>query len=199
QMPKPQTPNLPLATNLHWRQMLKTTRFYLLILIFISGTMAGLMLVSNTAVMGQTMFGLTATTAALFVSIYALCNCGGRFIFGMLSDRLGHYQTIILICLLISIVLLQAAIIHNLFSFLLTLIGVGLGFGGIMGIFPSLTSALFGLKYCGVNYGVVFIGYSLGALIATATGGDFTPAFLIAMGFSLAGMVFTMLLKKSTT
>ena len=32
-----------------------------------------------------------------------------------------------------------------------------------MGVYPSLTPQTFGLKYNGVNYGIMFIGFALGS------------------------------------
>lgn len=63
----------------------------------------------------------------------------------------------------------------------------------------SLVGEKFGMKNYGVNYGVTFIGYSAAAYfgpkfavkVATANNGDFTKVFLIALGFSLAGILLT--------
>ncbi len=190
------------SADMTWRQMVCTRRFYGLTLLFVCGTMAGLMLVSNTSVVAQTMFGLTPAIAALAVSAYALCNCLGRFLFGLISDQLGRYPAVLLICIMLALVLGVVVLWPTVAAFLLVLAGVGLGFGGVMGIFPSMVAESFGLPHCGTNYGVVFIGYSLGALLGPRvavfvlehSAGDFTNAFLLAMLFSLVGVALAALL-----
>ncbi|MEG2213358.1 MAG: MFS transporter, partial [Clostridiales bacterium] len=204
QLSKATTPHLKKpGVELNWRQMLRTKRFYLIVLIFICGSMAGLMLVASASILGQNFFALSAATAAVYVSVYSLCNCLGRFIFGPLSDKLGRYPTLLMICILLTVVLLQAALFQNRFSFLVVLIGVGLGFGGTMSIIPTLVSVNFGLLHCGINYGITYIGYSLGSvcgpLIAAAftdTGDNIALLFYLSMVFAIAGALFTRLLQK---
>ena len=62
----------------------------------------------------------------------------------------------------------------------------------------------FGPKFQGVNYGIVFIGYSTAAFvapkvtagIAAANNGDFTKAFYVAI--VVAGLILDLVYKKKT-
>lgn len=62
-----------------------------------------------------------------------------------------------------------------------------------MGVYPALTADAFGLKYNGVNYGIMFIGFALGGYIGPilannlfdSTGSYATP--LMAVGIMGAG------------
>ncbi len=204
--PQPEPPRrlgaLPKAKglNLNWRQMIKTRRFYWLVAVFICGSMAGLMLIAEASVLGQHFFALSAATAAIYVSAYSLANCLGRFIFGPLSDRLGRYPTMIIIGVSVSLVLILAALYPIRATFFLSLIGVGLGFGGMMSIMPALVSEDFGPLHYGINYGVCYIGYSLGSLlgpqIAAYFGegqGSVSVLYGIALLFSLSGLLLTWL------
>ena len=204
--PQPEPPRrlgaLPKAKglNLNWRQMIKTRRFYWLVAVFICGSMAGLMLIAEASVLGQHFFALSAATAAIYVSAYSLANCLGRFIFGPLSDRLGRYPTMIIIGVSVSLVLILAALYPIRATFFLSLIGVGLGFGGMMSIMPALVSEDFGPLHYGINYGVCYIGYSLGSLlgpqIAAYFGegqGSVSVLYGIALIFSLGGLLLTWL------
>lgn len=66
-----------------------------------------------------------------------------------------------------------------------------------MGVFPALCIEQFGSKNFGTNYGLLFSGYSiaalvgprLGAAIGEAHGGNFDTAFIIAAGLSFVGAV----------
>ena len=180
--------------------MIKTRRFYWLVAVFICGSMAGLMLIGEASVLGQHFFALSAATAAIYVSAYSLANCLGRFIFGPLSDRLGRYPTMIIIGVSVSLVLILAALYPIRATFFLSLIGVGLGFGGMMSIMPALVSEDFGPLHYGINYGVCYIGYSLGSLlgpqIAAYFGegqGSVSVLYGIALLFSLSGLLLTWL------
>ncbi|MCR4963782.1 MAG: OFA family MFS transporter [Firmicutes bacterium] len=186
------------GVNLNWRQMIKTRRFYWLVAVFVCGSMAGLMLIAEASVLGQGFFGLTAAAAAVFVSAYSLANCCGRFVFGPLSDRLGRYPTMIVIGAVVSAVLLLAALFPTRLTFFLSLIGVGLGFGGVMSIMPALVAEDFGQLHYGINYGICYIGYSLGSLlgpqIAAYFGegrGSVSVLYGIALAFSLCGLLLT--------
>jgi OFA family oxalate/formate antiporter-like MFS transporter len=78
---------------------------------------------------------------------------------------------------------------------------MGLCFGGVMGIVPSVVMENFGAKFYGVNYGIIFSGYALaaffgpriGAQMAATNNGDFTQAFIIAMICGLFGLGLTLL------
>ena len=64
----------------------------------------------------------------------------------------------------------------------------------------------FGPKFQGVNYGIVFIGYSTAAFvapkvtagIAAANNGDFTKAFYVAIVVAVAGLILDLVYKKKT-
>lgn len=76
-----------------------------------------------------------------------------------------------------------------------------------MGVFPSLVMDNFGPKFQGVNYGIVFIGYSTAAFvapkvtagIAAANNGDFTKAFYVAIVVAVAGLILDLVYKKNNT
>ena len=78
------------VVNKNWKQMLMNLSFYFIISMFAIGAFSGLMVASNASVISQTMFGLTASVAATFVSIYALSNSLGRIFWGIISDKIGH-------------------------------------------------------------------------------------------------------------
>ncbi|MFT8929743.1 MAG: OFA family MFS transporter [Sporolactobacillus sp.] len=184
------------SSGLPWYKMLGTLRFYLIFIIFGIGTLSGLMIVSNLARIGQSMFALSATVAALYVSFYSLSNCLGRIVWGAISDKIGRYFAMMSIFIVIGIMLMLMAQTASPVVFLVSIIGIGLCFGGTMGIMPPIVTENFGTKYYGVNYGVTFIGYAAAAFfgprlavtMAQANHGNFSGAFYIAMFCSLIGI-----------
>jgi OFA family oxalate/formate antiporter-like MFS transporter len=184
-------------TNKNWQQMLKTKEFYFIIAMLSIGSFSGLMIASNASVIGQGMFSLTAQTAALYVSFYSLSNCLGRVIWGSVSDKIGRTKTLLIIYSVIALSLLSLATISSVIGFTIGIIGLGLCFGGVMGVFPSIVMENYGPVNQGVNYGIVFAGYSIAAFyaprvaasIATANNGDFTNAFYVAIVLAAVGLV----------
>ncbi|WP_019639532.1 L-lactate MFS transporter [Paenibacillus fonticola] len=193
----------PGAVNLNWRQMIKQPLFYVIACLFLIGALSGMMVTSNASVIGQTMFGLSASVAALFVSLYSLSNCLGRIFWGAVSDRIGQLRCLMMIYLVIAVMMLTLALSNATIGFAVAIIGIGLCFGGTMGVFPSIVGQKFGMKYYGVNYGVTFIGYSGAAFfgpriansVAAANNGMFTNAFYIALAIALVGFALTFLYK----
>lgn len=191
------------VANISWNEMIKKPLFYIIASMFLIGALSGMMVTANASVIGQTMFGLTAATAALYVSLYSLSNCIGRVFWGVISDRIGRTYCLMAIYLVISTMMLVIALSNSVVGFAVAIIGIGLCFGGTMGIFPSIVGEKFGMKYYGVNYGVTFVGYSGAAFfgpriansVATANNGMFTNAFYIALAISLVGLVLAVVYK----
>ncbi|MGX7112637.1 L-lactate MFS transporter [Gemella cuniculi] len=189
------------VVNKNWKEMLKTVSFYLILAMFGIGAFSGLMIASNAAVISQSMFGLTAAVAATYVSVYALSNCLGRILWGGVSDKLGHEKTLMIIYSVIALSLLALVNIRNTTGLTVGIIGLGLCFGGIMGVFPPLVMKNYGPANQGVNYGIIFVGYSTAAFFApkVASGmaaknnGDFSGAFYISIVLVLIGLVLNII------
>lgn len=198
---------LPLKnSSKNWKEMIQSTNFYLIILMFATGAFSGLMIASNAAAIGQSTFGLTAATAAFYVSLYSLSNTLGRVVWGTISDKLGQSTTITIIYSIIALMFVVLILFQTTLGFAIGIIGLGLCFGGVMGVFPSLVMDNFGPKYQGVNYGIVFIGYSTAAFVApkvsaaisVSNNGDYTKAFYVAIVVVIVGLVLNTLYKRKT-
>ena len=192
------------AEDFDWKGMIKTLRFYLVALLYATGCFSGLVISSNAADIGQNMFGLTPMVAATFVSVYAVCNCFGRVLWGALSDKLTRINTFLLLFIFIAASLLSMIFIKATVGFGIGLIGLGLCEGGVAAMMSPLTIENFGSRNQGVNYGFVFLGFSIAAFIAprlTAfagekNSGDFTSAFIIGVIVAVIGFILTFALKQ---
>jgi OFA family oxalate/formate antiporter-like MFS transporter len=192
--------------DVSWRAMLGHPVFYVLLFMMAVGATSGLMIAANASQIGQHMFGLSATTAALYVGFYSVSNASGRFLWGAVSDRIGRVASLICIFLLVGLTLFALSRAQGSTAYLLGILGVGVSFGGIMGVFPALRIEQFGARNFGTNYGLMFTGYSvaalvgprLGAAIGDAYGGNFDMAFIIAAGLSLVGAVVAIAFRVHT-
>lgn len=200
----PPTSSAQNVVNKTWIDMLKTPVFYVVIAMFFVGAFSGLMIASNARTIGTSMFGLSATVAALYVSLYSIANSSGRFIWGTVSDRIGRSNTLYIIFTVIVLALAVLAFVPGQAGFAVGIIGLGICFGGVMGVFPSIVMENYGPANQGVNYGIVFTGYSVAAYfapsiasnIAVANNGSFSIAFYIAIILALAGLLLNFLYGK---
>lgn len=187
--------------NTNWVGMLRTPQFYLIFLMMFTGAFSGLMIASNASVIGQDMFALSASTAAFYVSLYSLSNCAGRVVWGMVSDKMGRNCTLnIILCAVIMAFVLLVTLSATI-GFALGIVILGLCFGGVMGVFPPMVMENYGPANQGVNYGMIFTGYSLAAFfgpkvaanMAAQDNGDFTKAFYVAIVVAAVGLIFNMI------
>ncbi|HEX5331046.1 MAG TPA: OFA family MFS transporter [Cellulomonas sp.] len=195
----------PAVVNSTWRQMLRTPAFYLIFVMLTAGAFSGLMIASQLSPIAQTsMFAISAATAALLVSVYSICNALGRFAWGALSDRIGYTNAIAFIYAVVALSLVVLLMVHSTFGFVVGIVGLGLCFGGVMGVFPALTMKTYGPRFQGMNYGILFTGYSvaayfgpkIGATLGGGAKGDYTTPFVIAIVVALVGLVLTLVLSR---
>lgn len=188
-------------TNKTWTEMLKSPIFYVVISMFFVGAFSGLMIASQASPIGQSMFGLSASTAALYVSLYSIANSSGRLIWGSVSDKIGRSKTLLIIYSVVAAALFVLTVLPGQLGFTIGIIGLGICFGGVMGVFPSIVMENYGPANQGVNYGIVFTGYSLAAFfaprvavqIATANNGNYSQAFYVAIILALIGLGLNLL------
>ncbi|MGM0125965.1 MFS transporter, OFA family, oxalate/formate antiporter [Enterococcus sp. AZ194] len=186
--------------NKNWIKMLQTPQFYVIFFMMFTGAFSGLMIASNASVIGQGMFGISATTAAFYVSLYSLSNCMGRVIWGTISDKIGRNNALSIIFGVVIVAFLLLVTLSSQIGFALGIIILGLCFGGVMGVFPPIVMENYGPKNQGVNYGIVFCGYSAAAFfgprvavsMAASKEGDFTNAFYVAIGIAAIGFVLNL-------
>jgi MFS transporter, OFA family, oxalate/formate antiporter len=107
---------------------------------------------------------------------------------------------------LVVVMLFVLSTVSSVAGFAVGIIGIGLSFGGVMGVFSSIAADQFGTKYYGVNYGILFSGYSIAAFfgpaiaafIAESSDGDFSRAFYIAIAISMIGATMSVAFRLIT-
>ncbi len=183
-----------------WKGMLRTPLFYVMLVMLFFGAVFGMMSISQASNIAQTMINLSAASAAVVVSVLALFNTFGRILAGYISDRIGCINTLTSVFVL-AIIALSMLYISGSGITLLFYVGIcliGLCFGAFMGVYPSFTASQFGSKNSGVNYGIMFIGFSAAGIIGPmimsniySSSGSYRPAFLIAVVLAVIGLVLS--------
>ena len=188
--------------NKDWKEMLKTPVFYVMLFLLTCGAFSGMMIISQASSVAQNMIGMTAVQASLAVSLLALFNAFGRILAGYVSDKLGRINTLMIACMLgcVGGLILFNCGTGTVGLFYIGLAIVGVSFGSFMGVYPGFTADQFGPKNNSVNYGIMFIGFALAGYFGPqimrntyATTGAYQQAFIIALSFSVAGIIFTFL------
>lgn len=189
-----------------WKEMLASPIFYVMIFMMMCGAFSGMMCISQTSNMAQSMVGMSAGTAAVMVSMLALFNAVGRVGAGAISDRIGRVGTlrIALIVSLCGLGALYATGVGMNLIFIAGIACIGVSFGSFMGVYPGFTVEQFGPKNNGVNYGIMFIGFAVAGCFGPMLMGNilratesYQPAFLAAAGLSVTGLILSVIFQMA--
>ena len=186
------------------KEMFKTARFYLIVAAFMLASIGGLMMIGFAKPIAEGK-GLAAIATVGVIAI-TMSNSLGRLFWGMLSDKLGRENTVIV---LLSGTAVLSLLVNAAAGFwVIVLIAlVGFFYGGVMSNFPSLTAETFGAGNLATNYGFVLIGFGAGGIASSQIAGYYKniatndislmfPAFVIASCCAAAGIVLVLILKR---
>ncbi|OSD01957.1 MFS general substrate transporter [Trametes coccinea BRFM310] len=187
--------------NIHGKRLFKTADFWILFTIcsLLSGT--GIMYINNVGAISQALFAdnnpdydevKAAQWQATQVSTVSVMNCLGRILIGIIADftkgKLGLPRSFCIVLVAIMFVISQAMCysvdsVGNLWKASALL---GVSYGGLFGLFPTLVIEWFGLPHFSENWGFVSLSPMLGGNIfsiafgrnvdAHDTGDDASPA-----------------------
>jgi OFA family oxalate/formate antiporter-like MFS transporter len=182
-------------------ETLKTSQFYLVTVALMLATAAGSMMIPMAKILGlQPDSGLTKEAAVLGVMIISACNSLGRLVWGGVSDRLGRKPTLMLLMALAGLAVLSITQVSG-YWMLAFIALIGFSYGGFLGVFPALTADFWGSKYVATNYGLILLGFGVGAVASSflvaylSQTRNFSTAFLIAGIAATAGLVIMGLVK----
>ncbi|MBU8920404.1 MAG: OFA family MFS transporter [Bacteroidales bacterium] len=178
-------------------EMVATPQYWMLFSLFVVGATAGLMVIGVIKLFGiDALTGsgfeptkaniITGTAMGLF---YALMNGLGRIIWGMISDKTGRKNAIVLMSLIQGIMMIAFYFIGgNEWGLYLSAGIIGFNFGGNFALFPAATADYFGNKNVGTNYPWVFMAYGVGGLVGPILGGKMGDAQVWMYAFVPAGI-----------
>ncbi|MCK4717761.1 MAG: OFA family MFS transporter [Thermoplasmata archaeon] len=212
----PQTKDKKAKRNLKPKHMLKTKQFWMVWGMFISGALAGLMVIGIIKLYGidahqasgKTTIEACAIAGTAMAVFYAIFNGIGRIVWGSVADKIGPKRS------LVSMFSFQAVMMFAFFSMggneytlYLAAALIGFNFGGNFALFPTTTAEIFGTKHVGQNYGYVFTAYGVGGVAGPMMAGYFKdagtagaavdawlPAFIIAGVLCVVAVVLALML-----
>ncbi|MGL4772334.1 MAG: MFS transporter [Clostridium sp.] len=181
-------------------EMIRTKSFKILWIMYLLGTISGLLVIGQAKDIGVQLASLESNIAANVVGIIALFNAGGRLVWGALSDKLGRIRIVSILFVITSVSMFYMSFLPlNLVTFFLTMACVTFCFGGFLAVFPTITGEFYGIKNIGANYGIVYQAYGISALIGpiiSANTGSLVTTFLIAGIVSIVGIILSIFLLK---
>ena len=195
------------GTGMMPSEMIRTSSFWVLWLMFVFAATAGLMTLGNVVSAAKGIDPIVDTLAlgALIAGIMSIFNAAGRIVWGSISDRIGRISTFILMFIVLAIAMFAFGFVPVGTSWIIvTVIAsvVGFCFGGNFALFPSATTDYFGSENVGKNYGVVFTAYGIAGIVGALVAGTFGEVFGYSMAFIVTGVlaiiaVFLTLILKS--
>lgn len=197
------TSNKPAAkksTDFTWQAMIKTRPFILLWLTYLMSATAGLMLIGHIASIAMVQANWQA--GFILVVILAIFNATGRITGGVLSDKVGRTNAMLIAFGLQAINMFAFAFFTSIPLLILGTMIAGLAYGSIFSLFPSITADFFGIKNLGVNYGIIFTGWGVAGIIGPIIGGrvvdltgSYNGSYIVAGIMLIIGVLLVKLIK----
>jgi MFS family permease len=135
---------------------------------------------------------------------FAICNAGGRPLFGTLTDKLTPPRAAVLSYIIIiaaSLLVYLNPTSVNMYTISFSLLWLCLG--GWLAIAPAATASYFGTKDYARNYGLVYTAYGVGAIIGNLMAGaakdilgGYVNVFPYVAALSVLGIILAFLLLK---
>ncbi len=181
------------------KEMIKTIKFKKVWLMYWLAVIPGLLVLGAAKNIGLDA-SLTVAAAASLVSILAISNASSRLLSGYLSDKFGTLNILKGIFGITIISLLTIALFADVtYLFYIGIIGIAVGYGGFLALFPTFTNQQFGSYQYGSNYGIVYQAYGLAALsgifIKTFVG-SYTNTFIVSAVAGAIGLMIAFSIKE---
>ena len=190
--------------NIPWTDAIKSREFVFLWLIFLLSATAGLMLIAHMASIAETQAGWKA--GFMLVVVLSIFNALGRILIGFLSDKIGRKSSLVLVFVIQAANMFIFSKYQSIPSLITGAAIAGLAYGSLFSLMPSVTADHFGVKNLGVNYGLVFSGWGIAAVIGPILGGyavlmsgKYTTSYVAAGILLLVGTVLVLFMKPSET
>lgn len=181
----------------------RTKHFWMLWIIMLINTSAGIMMISVASPMAQTIGGLTAAGAAIMVGLMGIFNGAGRIGWAAASDYLSRPVVFIIFFVIQLVAFLTLPNISSAIIFQVLIFLVVSCYGGGFSNLPAFIADLFGTKELGAIHGYLLTTWSLGGLIGpTAVSliydatGSYIPVFYVFTALIAVALIIAVLLRK---
>ncbi len=183
------------------KDVLKTSKFYRLWIMFMFSASAGLMIIAHASPIARNQIHWEG--GIYLVILLAVFNAAGRILGGIVSDKIGRINLMRIIFGLQAVNMLMFTFYSNVALLAVGIAVAGLCYGGGFSVFPATVMDLFGMKNFGVNYGLIMTGWGLGGVIGPMTAAavfdaskNYNMAYIIAGGLLVVTFLITFTFRK---
>lgn len=203
--PKGQSQKAPAkkVTDVAPSRLFADAKFYTLWLCYFIGAGAGLMVIGSAKGLAKASMG---EMAFLVVAIMAVGNAAGRLVAGVVSDKIGRANTLTIMLVFQAVLMFVAipglsgqgnpVLVALLVTFMV------FNYGTNLSLFPSFAKDYWGMKHFGMNYGILFSAWGVGAFVLVKVAemlkvktGGFTTSFAVAGVMLLVGAMMSLSLR----
>jgi MFS family permease len=147
------------------KEIMKRKEFWFLSLAVLFGGVAGSAVIVH-QVPYLVSVGISRQTAGFMVVVLSLSNVAGRLVFGWLGEFLNKRYCFIIATLLKAAGVLAFAFSGTVWQFIPSLIALGLGFGGLIPLRPTLQIEFFGMTAFATVQGLLMAFITFGTIVA---------------------------------
>jgi MFS family permease len=184
------------------RAVLRTRSFRLLALLWFLFAF-NIFLVITHLVPHVTDIGFTPAQAAFVLSLVGMASIFGRLLMGVVSDRLGRRTAVATCTLIISVCMVWLIYAQDFSSLYLFALVYGFFYSGFGTTSAALVGDTFEVGNIGTVFGLLEIGFGVGAGLGPAVGGlifdarqDYSIAFMIGALVMLVATVLVTLVRR---
>ncbi|MFC6988875.1 OFA family MFS transporter [Haloplanus sp. GCM10025708] len=170
----------------HWREMLRTWQFWVMYVMFIAVSGAGLMLTAKVVSFAQNL-GLTTFVATASATVLPVAGGVGRLVMGDLSDRLDRERAMAGSFLLCGFGLFLTVLFGTggqQIAFVLAVVVATFFWSPQYTLFPSVVGDYYGHEHSSANYALLYSGKVWGGVFGGAVASwlvtvtDWTTTFM---------------------
>lgn len=191
----------PVTTDFSFHTAVKTPQFWILfgmLVCFGYGTYTVVVHIVPYAIG----LNISPVSAADILATRGALSILGSYVLSIFADRIGNKQVFAFGFGLLIVALFGLSLVKEEWMLYLFIVALGFAVGGIAASESPITAWLFGLGSHGLIYGVVHVGFTVGAAAGPyLTGylfdltGSYQLGFFIAAGFGVIGLFLTLTLK----
>ena len=141
--------------------------------------------------------GFSAGEAAAVLSLIGMASIPGRLVMGVASDRIGRKSAIIICTLLQSGAMVWLIWARDLWMFYFFALIFGFAYSGFGSSMAAIIGDTFGLGKIGAIFGLLEVGFGIGAAIGSVIGGlifDVSHSYFLAFSLGIVVMLVATLL-----
>ena len=186
-----------------WREMLRTWQFWLMYVMFVAVSGAGLMLTAKVVSFAQHL-GLAAVIATASATVLPIAGGVGRLVLGDVSDRVDRENAMAVSFTLCGVGLVAVVLLGRIgfsLGFVVAVVVATFFWSPQYTLFPSVVGDYYGSRHSSANYALLYSGKMWGGVFGGAVAGwlvtvtGWESTFLLGGGLALVAGIAALLLR----